>query len=76
MPSAEYRLSVFDVSQIDSSANGTESGSESRMISGCTRLSYCDASTIYMKITDSRNAHPNSTNVRSSSRPRPATLTV
>ena len=75
IPSAEYRLSVLPDSQSDASANGSESGSESRMTNGCTRLSYCAASTMYMNAIESTNAQPNSTNVRSSSRPRPAIVT-
>ena len=75
MPSAEYRFSVLPDAHSEASANGSDNGSDSRMTSGCTRLSYCAASTMYMKTIESRNAQPNSTNVRSSSRPRPATDT-
>ena len=70
-PSAEYRLIVLPVSQRDSNAKGTESGSDSKIVNGCTMLSNWEARIRYMKITESRNAHRNSRNVRSSSRPRP-----
>ena len=56
MPSAEYRFSVLPVAHSESSANGTDSGSESRIVSGWTRLSNCDARIMYMNTTDSRNA--------------------
>ena len=72
-PSAEYRLSVWPIAHSEKSANGTASGSDSRIVSGWTRLSNCEARIMYMKMTDSRNAQRNSRNVRSSSRARPAT---
>ena len=74
MPSAEYRFSVFPASHSDSSAKGIASGSDSRIVTGSTRLSYCAARIMYMNAIDSRNAQMNSPNVRSSSRPRPETL--
>ena len=67
---------MLPVTHSESSANGTDSGSESRMVSGWTRLSNCDARIMYMKMIDSRNAQRNSLNVRSSSRPRPVTAVV
>ncbi len=73
MPSAEYRLSVLPLTSSDQSANGTDSGSESRIVSGCTRLSNWLARIMYMSTTESRKAQRNSLKVRSSSRPRPET---
>ncbi len=62
------------VIQSENSAKGTESGRESKIVNGCTVLSYCDARIMYMKIIDSKNAQRNSVNVRSNSRPRPEML--
>ena len=54
---------MLPVTQSENSANGTESGSESRMVSGCTRLSNCEARIMYMNTIDSRNAQMNSLKV-------------
>ena len=53
-----------------------ESGSESRIVNGWITLSNCEARIMYMKITESRNTHRNSVNVRSSSRARPDTAVL
>ena len=45
-------------------------------MNGLSRLSYCAASTMYMKVTERRKAHPNSVKVRSRSFPRPDTAVV
>ncbi len=52
------------------------SGSDSRIVNGWMVLSNCAARIMYMKITDSANAHRNSPKVRSSSRPLPAIVTL
>ncbi len=57
---------------IDSSANGSVSGSDSRIVTGCSHDSNCAASTRYMKISDSASACRNALAVRFSSRERPA----
>ena len=49
-------LSDWLSTRIDSSANGTVSGSDSRMVIGCSQLSNCAARIRYMKMIDSRNA--------------------
>ncbi len=67
---------MFPVSQIDSSAKGTQSGRESRMVQGWTRFSNWEARIMYMKTIDRAKAQTNSPNVRSSSRPRPETRVV
>ncbi len=41
-------------------ANGTASGSDSRMVSGWTTLSNCEARIMYMKMIDSMSAQMNS----------------
>src|SRR3990172_5885108 len=56
---------------MDRSANGTDSGSESRIVKGWTRFSNWAARIMYMNTIDSAKAERNSPNVRSSSRPRP-----
>ena len=52
---------------------GPTSGSDSRMVNGCTRLSNCEARMMYIRTTESRKAQRNSVNVVSSSRARPET---
>ena len=49
-------LSVAPTIHSETSANGTASGSDSRMVIGCRKLSNWLASTMYMKMTDSRKA--------------------
>ena len=44
----------------DSNANGTESGKLSRIVSGCTVLSNCEARIMYMKMIESMKAQINS----------------
>ena len=63
------------VAQSEKSANGTDSGSEIRIVSGSIRLSNCEARIMYMNAIESRNASANSAKVRSISRPRPSTVT-
>ena len=67
---------VCPMSQSESSAKGMESGSESRMVNGWTRLSNCAARMMYMSTTERRKAQMNSWKVVSSSRARPATRVV
>ena len=55
---------MLPVYQSEKSANGTESGRESRIVSGWTRLSNWVARIMYMKITASRKTQRNSTKVR------------
>ena len=76
MPSAEYRLRVLPVYQSENKAKGTDRGSESRMVRGCTRLSNWEARIMYMKISDRMKAQMNSTKVFSNSLPRPATFVL
>ena len=67
---------MLPVYQSENSANGTDSGSERRIVSGWITLSNWDARIMYMKMTESRNTHRNSVNVFSSSRARPDTAVV
>ena len=55
----------------DSSANGSVSGSDSRIVTGCSHDSNCAARIRYMKTSDSRMAERNAVAVRLSSRERP-----
>ena len=67
---------MLPVYQSENRAKGTDSGSESRMVSGWIRLSNCDARIMYMKTTASRKTQRNSTKVRSNSAARPDTAVV
>src|SRR5262245_44126115 len=75
-PNIEYRFRVLPNNHSEKKAKGTDRGNDSRIVSGCTRLSNCEARIIYMKITDNKKAQMNSTKVRSNSRPRPDTVVV
>jgi hypothetical protein len=66
-------LSVLPVYHSENSANGTDSGSESRIVSGWITLSNCEARIMYMKMTDRRKTHRNSVKVFSISRALPVT---
>ncbi len=57
---------------IDMSANGSVSGNDNRIVTGCSHDSNCAASTRYMKISDRARAVRNALAVRFSSRERPA----
>ena len=57
---------------IESSANGSVSGSESRIVIGCSHDSNCAARIRYMKTSDSTNASRKFCAARASSRDRPA----
>ena len=46
-------MSVLPVYQRESIANGTESGSDNRMVNGWNTLSNWDARIVYMKMTES-----------------------
>lgn len=56
---------------IDSSANGSVNGSDSRIVTGCSQDSNCAARMRYMKISDSPNARRKFCAARPSSRERP-----
>ncbi len=56
---------------IDSNANGSVSGNDSRMVTGCSHDSNCAARIRYMKTSDSRNAVTKFCAARPSSRERP-----
>ena len=56
----------------DSSANGSVSGNDSRIVTGCSHDSNCAARIRYMKMNDSAIAVRNAVAVRFSSRERPA----
>ena len=56
----------------DSSANGSVSGSDSRIVTGCSHDSNCAARIRYMKMNDSAIAVRNALAVRFNSRERPA----
>ena len=71
-PSAEKMFSDCRVMMIDSSANGSVSGSDSRIVIGCSHDSNCAARIRYMKISDSANAIRKFCAARPSSRERPA----
>ena len=60
------------VMMIDSSANGSVSGSDSRIVIGCSHDSNCAARIRYMKTSDSTNAIRKFCAARPSSRERPA----
>ena len=64
---------MLPVYHSESMAKGTESGSESRMVSGWMRLSNCEARIMYMKANESTNTHRNSVNVFSISFALPVT---
>ena len=55
-PNELHRFSVRPVSQSVSSANGIDIGRLIMMASGCSRLSNCAASTMYMKMHARRKA--------------------
>ena len=55
-PSAEKMFSDCRKMMIDSSANGSVSGSDSRIVIGCSHDSNCAARIRYMKTNDSTNA--------------------
>ena len=57
---------------IDSSANGSVSGSDSRIVIGCSHDSNCAARIRYMKTSDSTNASTKFCAARPSSLDRPA----
>src|SRR5688572_32471156 len=76
MPNAEYRLSVSPVAHSANIAKGTDNGKLSRIVTGWTVLSNCEARIMYMKMIDRMNAQMNSVNVRSSSRALPETVVV
>ncbi len=71
MPSAEKMLSDWPKMTIEMSANGSVSGSDSRIVTGCSHDSNCAASTRYMKMSDSASACKKALAVRFSSRDRP-----
>ena len=58
MPSAEKMLTDWFSTTSDSSANGTVSGSDSRMVIGWTQLSNCAARIRYMKMIDRAGRRP------------------
>ena len=64
------------VMMIESSANGSVSGSESRIVIGCSQDSNCAARIRYMKTSDSPNAIRKFCAARASSRDRPANRVV
>ena len=70
-PSAEKMFSDWRNTMIDSSAKGSVSGSDSRIVIGCSHDSNCAASIRYMKTSDSRNASTKFCAARPSSRDRP-----
>ena len=57
--------------RIEKSANGTVSGSASRIVIGWIQLSNCAARIRYMKMIDSRNANMKFVKARPCSRERP-----
>ena len=67
---------MLPVYHSESMANGTDSGSDSKIVSGWIRLSNCEARIMYMKTNDSRKTHRNSVKVFSISRALPVTLVV
>ena len=70
-PSAEKTFSDCWNTISDSSANGSVSGRDSRIVTGWSQDSNCAASTRYMKISDRANAVRNAVAVRLSSRDWP-----
>ena len=71
MPSAEKMLSDWPKMTIEISANGSVSGSDRRIVTGCSHDSNCAASTRYMKMSDNARACKNALAVRFNSRERP-----
>ena len=67
---------MLPVYQSENSANGTDSGSDSKIVSGWIRLSNCEARIMYMKMTESRKTHRNSVKVFSISLALPVTNVV
>ena len=65
---------MLPVSQSETRANGTDRGSDNKIVNGCTRLSNWAARIMYMNTTDRAKAMTSSPKVRSSSRARPAML--
>ena len=59
MPNAENMFSVCPAMAVESSANGTASGSVSRIVTGWMNDSNCAAKIRYMKTNDSKNAYRN-----------------
>ena len=59
--------------QSASMANGTDSGSDNKMVSGWMRLSNCEARIMYMKANESTKTHRNSVKVFSISLALPVT---
>ena len=70
-PSAEKMFSDCWKMMIDSSANGSVSGSDSRIVIGCSHDSNCAARIRYMKTSDSTNASTKFCAARPSSFDRP-----
>ena len=64
-------LSDCPVTMIESSANGSVSGSDSRIVMGWSHDSNCAARIRYMNTSDSPNAITKAWPVRASSRERP-----
>ena len=71
-PSAEKMFSDCWNTMIDSSAKGSVSGSDSRIVIGCSHDSNCAARIRYMKTSDSTKASTKFWAVRPSSLDRPA----
>ncbi len=72
MPNMENMLIDWPKISSEMKANGTVSGSESKMVIGCTQLSNCAARMRYMKTSDIANATRNADIARPCSRERPA----
>ena len=71
-PSAEKMFSDCLKMMIESSANGRVSGSDRRIVIGCSHDSNCAARIRYMNTSDSMNASTKFCAARPSSRDRPA----
>ena len=56
MPSDVKMFTLCPKTRIERSANGTVSGSASRIVTGCSQLSNCAARIRYMKTKDSPKA--------------------
>ena len=76
MPSDEKMLIDWFRTTIDRSANGTVSGSASRIVIGWIQLSNCAARIRYMKMIESRNAMRNADAAFPCSRERPVSPDV
>ena len=64
---------MLPVYHSENSANGTDSGSDNKIVSGWITLSNCEARIMYMNTTERRKTHRNSVKVFSISLALPVT---